>query len=106
VGTGSGAQQAPYTTVSAAPSPGVKGPKPETEHSRSFSAEYCNAPTSELVWYNFASSYTHIYMRWAGHVARIGDMRKSYERLVGKGRDYSEELGVDGKVIIDCILGK
>jgi hypothetical protein len=44
-------------------------------------------------------------MRWAGHVARMGEMRNSYKILVGyvKGRDHSEDSGVDGKVWIGFI---
>jgi hypothetical protein len=35
-------------------------------------------------------------------------MRNSYNILVGnlKGIDRSENLGVDGKIISECILGK
>jgi len=45
-------------------------------------------------------------MRWAGHVARMGEMRNAYSILVGKseGRDHLEDLGVDGE-ISECILG-
>jgi hypothetical protein len=44
-------------------------------------------------------------MRWVGHVARIGDMRNTYKILVGnqKGRDHMEDLGVDGKIILERI---
>jgi hypothetical protein len=41
-------------------------------------------------------------MRWAGHVARVGEMRNAFkissENL--KGRDHSEDLGVDGRIIL------
>jgi hypothetical protein len=42
-------------------------------------------------------------MRWSGHVARMGEMRNAYKVLVGKceGRDHSEDLGVDGKIILE-----
>jgi hypothetical protein len=44
-------------------------------------------------------------MRSARHVARMGEMRNAYkfpsERL--KGRDHSEDLGVDGNIIGDYI---
>jgi hypothetical protein len=42
-----------------------------------------------------------IRMRWAGHVARMGEMRNSHKILVGKPeeRDLSENLDVDGWVI-------
>jgi hypothetical protein len=39
-------------------------------------------------------------MRWAGHVARMGEERKVYKVLVGKpeGRNHLEDQGVDGKM--------
>jgi hypothetical protein len=47
-------------------------------------------------------------MRWVGHVARMGEMRNAYkiwsENL--KARDHSEDLGIDGKIILECITGK
>jgi len=43
-------------------------------------------------------------MRWAGHVTRMGAMWNAYKIL--KGRDDSEDLGVDGKIILESILGK
>jgi hypothetical protein len=47
-------------------------------------------------------------MRWEGHVVRAGDMRNIYRLLAGKleRRDHLEDLGVDGKIILDWILGK
>jgi hypothetical protein len=46
-------------------------------------------------------------MRWVGHVARTGD-RSAYRVLVGRpeGRKYLEDLGVDGSIILKCILNK
>jgi hypothetical protein len=35
-------------------------------------------------------------MRWAGHIARMGEMRNAYNILVGK----PEDLGVDGRIIL------
>jgi hypothetical protein len=37
-------------------------------------------------------------MRWAGHVARMGEGRNLYRALVGKpeGKDYLKDQGVDG----------
>jgi hypothetical protein len=47
-------------------------------------------------------------MRWVGHVERVEEIRNAYNTLVGnlKGRDNSEELGVDGRIILDWILEK
>jgi hypothetical protein len=46
-------------------------------------------------------------MRWAGNVARIGEMRNVYKILVSKpeGKRPSDDLGVDRK-ILEWILGK
>jgi hypothetical protein len=43
-----------------------------------------------------------------GYVARMGNMRNAYKIWLKslKGRDHSEDLGVDGKVILELILGK
>jgi hypothetical protein len=43
-----------------------------------------------------------VRMRWTGHVARMGKMRKAYSISVGK----PENLGVDGNIILEWILGK
>jgi hypothetical protein len=47
-------------------------------------------------------------IRWARHIARMGDMINAYkfssENL--KGRDDSEDLYIDGKIILDLFLGK
>jgi len=47
-------------------------------------------------------------MRWEEHVSRMGDreMRKIVWLLNLKGRDSFEDLGVNGKIILDWILGK
>jgi hypothetical protein len=45
-------------------------------------------------------------MRWGGHVEQMGEMRIAYKILVGKGREHSEDLGIDGKIILELILGK
>jgi hypothetical protein len=39
-------------------------------------------------------------MRWAGHVARMGEKRNAYRILVGK----QEDQGVSGWTILKCIL--
>jgi hypothetical protein len=43
-----------------------------------------------------------------GNAASMGEMRNSYKVLVVnmKEIDHSEELGVDGKIILEYILGK
>ena len=44
-------------------------------------------------------------LRWAGYVARMG--RGAYIILVGKLREgeHLEDSGVDGRIILKCILG-
>jgi hypothetical protein len=43
-----------------------------------------------------------------GHVARVGQMRNTFKILIGKPErgNYSEDLGVEGKIILERILGK
>jgi hypothetical protein len=47
-------------------------------------------------------------MKWVEHVARMGEMRNAYNIFVEnlKGRDHSEDIGVDGTMILEWILGK
>jgi hypothetical protein len=46
-------------------------------------------------------------IRWVEHVARMGEMRNTMFWVEGlKGRDRSEDLGVDEKIILKWILGK
>jgi len=47
-------------------------------------------------------------LRLAGHVAPMEEMGNEYDILVEnlKGRDYSINLGVDGKIIVERVLGK
>jgi len=42
-------------------------------------------------------------MRWAGHVARLGEERGVYRVLVGKPGegDHWGDLGVDGRIILE-----
>ena len=44
-------------------------------------------------------------MRWAGHVARMGEEREVYRVLVGKpeGKSHWGDLGVDGRIILERI---
>jgi hypothetical protein len=47
-------------------------------------------------------------MRWAGHVASLGEGRNVYRVLVGKpeGKDHLEDQGVDGRMGSKCALGR
>jgi hypothetical protein len=42
-------------------------------------------------------------VRWPGHVVRMGETKNAYNILVGqlKGRDHSEDLGVDWKTKLE-----
>jgi hypothetical protein len=46
--------------------------------------------------------------RCAGLAARMGEMRNAYITLVGKpvGKNNSEDLCIDGKIMLEWILGK
>jgi hypothetical protein len=46
-------------------------------------------------------------MRWAGHVARMGEGRGVYRILVGrpKGKNHWEDLGVGGRITLRGTLG-
>jgi hypothetical protein len=45
-------------------------------------------------------------IRWAGHVARMGEVRNVYRVLVGcqKERDHLEDQGVNGRMVSEWIL--
>jgi hypothetical protein len=47
-------------------------------------------------------------MRWAGHVARMGEGRNVYRVLVGKpvGKDHLQDQGVDGRLGSKWTLGR
>jgi len=47
-------------------------------------------------------------MRWAGHVARMGERRGVYRVLVGKpeGKNHLEDPGLDGRILLRWISRK
>jgi hypothetical protein len=47
-------------------------------------------------------------MRWAGHVARMGEVRGVYRVLVGRleGKRPLEDLGVGGRITLRWTLGR
>jgi hypothetical protein len=47
-------------------------------------------------------------MRWAGHMARIGDRRGAYRGLLGRpdGKSPLQNIGVDGSIILNWIFKK
>jgi hypothetical protein len=46
-------------------------------------------------------------MKCARHVARMDEMRNAYKVVVNlKGRHHSEDLGVNGRIILEFILEK
>jgi hypothetical protein len=64
--------------------------------------------------YNFCISQNIIRViesrkvNWERHVARMGVMRNICDVLAGKleGKNHSEDLGEDGKIILEWILRK
>jgi hypothetical protein len=43
-------------------------------------------------------------MRWAGHVARVGEMKNEYIKFRSENlrrRDYLGDLCIDGKIILE-----
>jgi hypothetical protein len=46
--------------------------------------------------------------RWVDDVACMKEMRNAYKILVGKpeGKDHEEDLGMDGRIILEWILGR
>jgi hypothetical protein len=57
---------------------------------------------------NFIRVIKSKVMRWAEDAARMGEMRNAHKILVGKPEviNHSDDLGIDGKIILEGILGK
>jgi hypothetical protein len=57
---------------------------------------------------NIVTTVKSMMMRWTGHVTRMGVMRNAYKITVGKSeaKSHLEDLGIDGKVILEYISGK
>jgi hypothetical protein len=53
-------------------------------------------------WRKLYNKEIHDLCSWEGHTARMGDMINAYIILIGKpeGKRLSEDLGVDGRVIL------
>jgi hypothetical protein len=48
-------------------------------------------------------------IRWAGHIARMGEKKNAYKVLAEKNlkeTDHSKELNVDGKIILEWVFRK
>jgi hypothetical protein len=47
-------------------------------------------------------------LKWARHIACMEEMGNAYSILVGKpeGKRHLQDLGIDGRVILEWILGK
>jgi hypothetical protein len=57
---------------------------------------------------NIVRVITSRKIRWAGHVARMGERRDVYRVLEGnqRERNYLEDPGVDGRIIVRWIFSK
>jgi hypothetical protein len=68
----------------------------------------CNEEIHNLYNSNIIRVIKSWRMMWMGHAAFMGKMGNTCKMLSKylKGRDYSEDLGVDGKVVLEWILRK
>jgi hypothetical protein len=84
----------------------VSGPKREEDGSRRkvYNDELQNLYSSP----NIVRMIKSRRMRWARHVARMGrgEMFTEFWLRDPKGRDYREDLDVDGKITLRCTLGR
>jgi hypothetical protein len=86
---------------------GISGPKRDEvtgEWRKLHSGELHNLNSSP----NIIRQIKSRRMRWAGHVARMGEGRKVYRVLVGKpeGKDHLKDQGVDGRMGSKWTLGR
>jgi len=91
---------------------GKKGGCSRRKHRKEIAGGWKRLHNEEL--HNFYASQNTIRVnssrtvRWADHVARMGEMRKAYKTLTGKP-ERKRPLGrlrVDGRIILEWILGK
>jgi len=85
----------------------IFGPKRE-EVTRGWKRSYNEEVHITCTLPNIISVSKSRSMRWAGNVARMGQMRNAYKIFVEilKSTDHAEDLGVDGRIILEWILVK
>jgi hypothetical protein len=99
-----GPTQPPIRWVPGTPSPRVKWPKREADHSPT-SAEVKNA-------WRYTSTFKYVFMAWClvkhwdNFTFTFSIYRTQFWSENRKGRNISKNLGVDGKIILEWILGK
>jgi hypothetical protein len=85
----------------------IFGPKSEEEEEgwrRIHNEELRNLYSSP----NVIRAIKSMRMRWASYVTCIEEIRNAYKILVEKveGKSNSEDLGLDRRIILECILGE